>query len=434
MQKSLKSAILHEVARTISSVGEHLLDVQRVVSSILTSSKGHSETSAFFIMKERTTDCPIAYKCGGCIYSDVPYETELREKTDYVFSLFGDLCPVYRIKGMDDPYRYRDKVQAVFGTDRTRRTISGLYIRGTHHLIEVRDCLLEFKEASSILLAVRRLMKSYGLHSYDEDEMRGDIRHVLLRKGHNSGEILCTLIFGNDNFKRKKEFANALHAMCPEITTILFQVNGEKTSMVLSSGRIHTLYGKGYIEDTLSGLRFRISASSFYQINSRQTEVLYDMALLMADLKGNERVLDAYSGTGTITLLAARKARSAVGVELNEEAVRNATENMMLNNIGNARFIQADASAYCKQMAKEKEKFDVAFLDPPRSGSDERFLSSLIRLSPEKIVYISCNPETQRRDVDYLEKFGPYRTTAIQPVDMFPRTEHVETVVLLSKG
>ena len=384
-------------------------------------------------MKERRSDCPIAYKCGGCSFSDVPYEEELAEKTDYVFNLYKDLCPVYQIKGMKAPYRYRDKVQAVFGTDRKMRIISGLYIRGTHHLIEVRDCKLEFWEASEILHSVRKLMKSFAMHSYDEDAHRGDIRHVLLRKAHNTEEILCVLVFGNDHFKRKKEFANALKQMCPNITTILYQVNNEDTSMVLSENRIYPLVGKGYIEDTLLGLKFRISAASFYQVNSKQTEVLYDMALYMADLTGRERVMDAYSGTGTIGLLASRHAKEVVGVELNKAAVKNAIENMEANDIHNATFIQGDASDFCKEMAKEKEHFDCVFLDPPRAGSDEKFLSSLIRLEPDRIVYISCNPETQRRDIDYLEKFGPYQVTAVQPVDMFPRTEHVETVALIER-
>lgn len=384
-------------------------------------------------MKKDPSLCPIYYKCGGCSFSETPYTEELEEKTEYVFSLFGDLCPVYRIKGMKSPYRYRNKVQAVFGTDRKGRIISGLYRKGTHDLIEVRDCRLEFPESADILLAVRRLMKSFDMTSYNEDTFRGDIRHVLLRRGHNSGEILCTLVFGNDKFKRKKEFAKALMAACPALTGVTFHINGEKTSMVLGEGKIFPIAGKNHIEDTLCGVRFKISAGSFYQINSEQTEVLYNMAMLMADLTGKERVLDAYSGTGTIGLIASRKAREVVGVELNKEAVRNAVENAKLNGIENASFIAEDASTFCKEMARNKERFDVVFLDPPRSGSDEKFLSSLIRLCPERIVYISCNPETQLRDIRYLEKFGPYQVRAVQPVDMFPRTGHVETVALIER-
>ncbi len=241
------------------------------------------------------------------------------------------------------------------------------------------------------------------------------------------------LVFGNPYFKSKKEFIKALIQQHPEITTILFQLNDEKTSMVLSDNKIETLYGPGFIEDTLSGLTFRISPASFYQVNSTQTEVLYDTAMRMARLSGKERVLDAYCGTGTIALVASRYAKEVVGVELNGNAVRDAKENAKKNDIHNAFFVEADASDYCKDLAKVKEKFDVVFMDPPRSGSDERFLSSLIKLGPKAIIYISCNPETQQRDLRYLEKFGPYRVYASQPVDMFSRTAHVENIALVTR-
>ena len=377
--------------------------------------------------------CPIAYKCGGCDYSDISYEDELEEKMNYSAYFLSSFGPIAPIMGMKEPYHYRNKVQAVFGYNHKGEIISGLYRKGTHQIVAVRDCELEFKEAANILRSIRKLMKSFHLTPYNEDTFQGDIRHVLLRKGHKSGEILILLIFGNPYFKSKKEFINALKEMHSEISTICFQVNNEKTSMVISENRITTLYGKGYIEDTLCGLSFRISPSSFYQINSLQTEVLYNTAIAMASLSGKERVMDAYCGTGTIALVASKKAKSVVGVELNESAVRDAIDNAKRNNIDNATFVTADASLYCKELAKAHEEFDVVFLDPPRSGSDERFLSSLIKLGPKRIVYISCNIETQSRDLRYLESFGPYRTYASQVVDMFPRTEHVENIALLLK-
>jgi len=377
--------------------------------------------------------CPICYKCGGCDYSSISYEEELEEKMRYVRRQVASFGPVAPILGMKEPLHYRNKVQAVFGYDRKGQIISGLYRKGTHMIIPVRDCELEFKGASSILQSIRHLMKSFKLKPYNEDSTEGDIRHVLLRKGHNSGQILVVLVFGNPYFRSKKEFVKALVQMHPEITTILFQLNDEKTSMVLSENKIETLYGPGFIEDTLSGLTFRISPASFYQINSTQTEVLYNTAMKMARLTGKERVLDAYCGTGTIGLVASKYAKEVVGVELNGNAVRDAKENAKNNNIRNAFFVEADASEYCKDLARVKEVFDVVFLDPPRSGSDERFLSSLIKLCPRTIVYISCNPETQQRDLRYLEKFGPYRVYASQPVDMFSRTEHVENIALITR-
>ncbi len=377
--------------------------------------------------------CPISYKCGGCDYSSIPYEEELDIKMEYVESQVGAFAPVAPIIGMKKPIRYRNKVQSVFGFDKKGQIVSGLYRRGTHLLIPVRDCELEFEGAASILHTIRKLMKSFRLKPYNEDTGEGDLRHVLLRRGHNSGQILAVLVFGNPYFKSKKEFVKALIQMHPEITTILFQLNDEKTSMVLSENKIEALYGPGFIEDTLCGLSFRISPASFYQVNSTQTEVLYDTAMRMARLSGKERVLDAYCGTGTIALVASRYAKEVVGVELNGNAVRDAKENAKKNDIHNAFFVEADASEYCKDLAKVKERFDVVFMDPPRSGSDERFLSSLIKLGPKTIVYISCNPETQQRDLRYLERFGPYRVYASQPVDMFSRTEHVENIALITR-
>lgn len=377
--------------------------------------------------------CPISYKCGGCDYASVPYCEELEEKFRYVDSLFSRYCTVYDVMGMRRPEHYRNKVQAVVGEDRGGRIVSGLYRKGTHDIVAVRSCRLEFPESAGIMSSVRSLMRSYHLRPYDEDRFSGDIRHVLMRKSLSTGDVMVVLVFGTPSFRFAKDFANSLMNMNPEIKTVAKQVNGEKTSMVLSDAPVEILRGPGYITDRIFDLEFRISPSSFFQVNVRQTEALYSMAVRMAALSGRESVLDAYCGTGTIALVSSRKASSVVGVELNPAALDNARENAGLNGIGNVTFVNADASVFCKQMAKEKKHFDVAFLDPPRSGSDERFLAALIRLGPERIVYISCNPETQERDCRYLEKFGPYRLVAVQPVDMFPRTMHVETVALLRR-
>ena len=375
--------------------------------------------------------CPLFGRCGGCDYS-IEYAMELEEKTEYVHSLFSRYCPTYEtIGGAKDGYR--NKVVASFAYDRKGHVISGLYIKGTHRIIEKRDCPLEFEGSAEILRSIRRLMKSYAVKPYDEDTYRGDLRHVLLRKGHKSGEVLVLLVFGNDRYGRKKEFAHSIMDICPSVVSVFYQVNNEKTSMILSSSPIKFLAGQRFIKSRLFNLTFRVGPSSFFQVNDGQTEVLYDMALYMAGLSGKEKVLDAYSGTGTIAMIAAKKACSVTAVENNKEAVAFAVKSAEENNIGNVTFITEDASSFIKAEAKRKEHYDVVFLDPPRAGSDERFLSSLIKLSPGKIIYISCNPETQVRDIRYLEKFGPYRVRAVQPVDMFPRTQHVETIVLLQR-
>ena len=377
--------------------------------------------------------CPISYKCGGCDYASIPYCEELDDKFRYVYSLFSRYCTVYDVMGMENPGYYRNKVQSVLGEDRSGKIVSGLYRKGTHDIVSVRSCRLEFPESAKIMSSVRSLMRSYRLRPYDEDRFSGDIRHVLMRKSLSTGDVMVVLVFGTSSFRLAKDFANSLMNMHPEIRTVARQVNGGKTSMVLSDAPVEILRGPGFITDRIFDLEFKISPSSFFQVNVRQTEALYSMAIRMAELSGRERVLDAYCGTGTIALVAGRKASSVVGVELNTKALEDARENAVMNGLGNVTFVNADASVFCKQMAKDKERFDVAFLDPPRSGSDERFLSSLIKLGPKRIVYISCNPETQERDCRYLEGFGPYRLVAIQPVDMFPRTMHIETVALLTQ-
>lgn len=376
--------------------------------------------------------CPIANICGGCIYSAIPYELELEKKEDEVIRKIGRYGYVFPIIGTKKEH-YRDKVQAVFGKNRKGEIISGLYCRSSHHIVSVKNCQLEFEEASAILRTIRKMSKSLSISPYDEDLKKGMLRHVLLRKGHNSNEIMVILIFGTPAVNKAKELANAIKEAHKEVNTILFQVNGEETSMVLSDGQMKVLYGKGYIKDTISSLSFTILPSSFYQINSTGTETLYKVALKMAGLSGRERVIDAYSGTGTIALLAAREAREVLSIEINPDAIKSGKKSAEENGIENVIFIEGDASEKLKEMSKNKEKADVVFLDPPRRGSDERFLSSVMKLSPESIVYISCGLDSLERDLRYMTKERKYFVQAIQPVDMFPRTEHVETVVLLSK-
>ena len=283
--------------------------------------------------------------------------------------------------------------------------------------------------------SLKYLVKSFSIQPYDEDEHTGAIRHVLIRRAISTDQTLVVLVSGNPRFKPKDAFVREIVKRCPSVKTVLLHINDQKTSMVLSDGPVKVLYGEGWIEDELCNLRFRISARSFYQVNTIQAERLYTIAMRMARFKGNEDVIDAYCGTGTIGLIASSwGAGSVTGIELNPDAVEDARANADLNGISNATFICADASVELKRMAKEKAKADVVFLDPPRSGSDERFLASLIRLSPSTVIYISCNPETLARDLRYLTRMGPYRMVGAQPVDMFPQTAHCEVVCLLERA
>lgn len=375
--------------------------------------------------------CPLYKKCGGCQLQNMTYPEQLRWKQVLVERLLRKFCRVEPIIGMENPYHYRNKVQAAFGLTRDKKIISGVYQSSTHRIVPVDDCLIEDKKADEIIVTVRKLIKSFKLQPYNEQRGTGLLRHVLVKRGFSSGQIMVVLVTSTPIFPAKKRFTEALRKEHPDITTILMNVNPYRTNLMLGNTE-KVLFGPGYIEDTLCGCIFRISAKSFYQINPVQTERLYSKAIEMAQLTGTETVIDAYCGIGTISLIAAKHAGNVIGVEVNGNAVHDAIANAKRNQIKNAYFYHADAGEFIESMAQEGESADVAFLDPPRAGCDEKFLSSLVTLSPKNIVYISCNPETQERDVHYLRKAG-YRVKKIQPVDMFPHTNHVECVVLMTK-
>lgn len=374
--------------------------------------------------------CPIAKKCGGCQYQGVPYEKQLKEKQKQVEKLLKPFGKVNPIIGMKDPYHYRNKVHAVFGYERSKGIISGTYQANTHKIVPVNECLIEDEKCTAIICSIRDLLKSFKIKTYDEDTGYGLFRHVLVRRGFSSGEIMVVLVLTSPILPSKNNFVAALRKLHPEITTVVLNINDKRTSMVLGD-KEKVLYGKGYIEDTLCGCKFRISAKSFYQVNPVQTEVLYGKAIEYAKLTGKERVLDAYCGIGTIGLIAAGRAKEVIGVEVNGDAVRDARVNAKINAISNAQFYHADAGEFMVSLAEQQVSMDVVFMDPPRAGSDEAFLSSAVKLAPKRIVYVSCNPETLARDLGYLTKHG-YQVREMQPVDMFGFTEHVESIVLLS--
>lgn len=377
--------------------------------------------------------CPHAHLCGGCQLQNMSYPRQLAYKQERVEKLLKSFHAVSPIIGMEEPFHYRNKVQAAFGWDRThKKVISGIYQTGSHRIVPVDSCMIEDRKADEIIVTIRKMLPQFRLSPFDERIQEGFLRHVLVKRGFASGQIMVVLVIGTTFFPAKKHFVAALREKHPEITTIVTSLNRGHTSMVLGD-KEEVLFGPGYIEDTLCGCVFRISARSFYQINPVQTEKLYQKAIDLAQLTGSERVIDAYCGIGTIGMIAAKHADQVLGIELNRDAVKDAIANAKRNEMKNIRFTCADAGEYMLGMAARKEQADVVFMDPPRAGSDEAFLSSVCVLEPQKIVYISCNPQTQQRDLFYLTKHG-YKVSAIQPVDMFPHTEHVETVVLLSKS
>lgn len=377
------------------------------------------------------TKCPIYRECGGCQYLHLTYDQQLKEKQKRMEELLGGVCPVRPIIGMEEPYHYRNKVHAVFGLDRKNNPISGIYKEGTHRILPVDSCLIEDQKADEIIVTIRSMLRSFKIRVFDEDTGYGLLRHVLIRRGFTTGEILVVLVTASPVFPSKNNFVKALREKHPEITTIVQNINGRNTSMVLGD-KEHVLYGKGYIEDVLCGLRFRISSRSFYQINSAQTEKLYAKAMELAELTGNETVLDAYCGIGTIGLIASKHAGKVIGVELNQDAVRDAVQNAKKNGITNAQFFCNDAGRFMSHMAARGESADVVFMDPPRSGSTEEFIDAVALMQPKRVVYISCGPDTLARDLKVFAKHG-YRAKEAWPVDLFGWTGHVETVALLTK-
>lgn len=374
--------------------------------------------------------CPVAAKCGGCQWINKSYEEQLQAKSMSFRKMMEPYCRPEAIIGMENPVHYRSKVHAAFGEDRKHNAVSGIYEEKSHRIVPVDSCLIENQKADEIIVSIRGLLKSFKIRPYNEDTGMGLLRHVLIRVGHATGEIMVVLVLSSPVMPSKNNFVKALLQLHPEITTILINVNDRDTSMVLGE-REQVIYGRGYIEDRLCGMTFRISPKSFYQVNPVQAEKLYTKAVEYAGLTGRETVLDAYCGTGTIGMIASRKAAKVLGVELNQDAVRDAVSNGKRNKIGNIRFYQNDAGKFLLEMAQEQEGLDVLLMDPPRSGSSEAFLHAAGKIAPGRIVYISCNPVTLVRDMKILMKKG-YQAEKCVAVDMFPFTDALEAVVLLS--
>lgn len=399
--------------------------------------------------KERTKpDCDYFFKCGGCQLRHLSYESQLKYKQERVENLFAGLHTVNPIIGMDNHCNYRNKIHATFGSDKRGRKILGIYEENTHHVIPIKDCMIQDKYANEILKTIGQITQKLNIPVYDENKKTGVLRHVLIRRGIKTNQTLVAIVVADMEFRNKEKFIDLLRKSHPDINTIVMNLNNKKTTKVLGDTQA-VLYGRGYIEDELCGYRFQISPKSFYQVNPVQTEKLYEKAIEMAKLSGEERVIDAYCGVGTISIILNSKAKDIIGVELNKDAIKDAVSNAKLNNIENIKFYTGDAGEFMLKLGKIKSKknsldkkdideniqknsdIDVVFIDPPRSGSDEKFLRSLCKLAPKKVVYISCNPETQKRDIEYMMKNG-YKIREIQPVDMFPNCKDVETVILLS--
>ncbi|MGN0435616.1 MAG: 23S rRNA (uracil(1939)-C(5))-methyltransferase RlmD [Wujia sp.] len=376
--------------------------------------------------------CPSFGKCGGCQYIDMDYREQLDKKYKHISKLLGEFGKVETILGMEHPYHYRNKNTATFKRLKSGEIIAGTYEEGSHRVVSSEGCMIEDERAGEIIETIKALIKSFKLTVHNEDTGYGLIRHVMTRTAHNTGEVMVVIVTSSIVFPSKKNFARELVKKHPYITTIIQNVNDRKTNMVLG-GRNEVIYGKGYIDDVLCGKEFRLSPGSFYQINSVQTEVLYNKAIEFAELTGWETVIDAYCGIGTIGIVAGDNAKEVISVELNKDAVRDAINNARRNKCRNVSVYANDAGKFMVGLANQGKHVDVVFMDPPRSGSNEDFMSSVIKLSPDRVVYISCGPESLARDLKYFVSHSDYRVSRMVACDLFPWTEHVEVVCLLSK-
>lgn len=376
--------------------------------------------------------CPYSKKCGGCQMIDIPYKEQLKIKHNRVEELIGKYGKVEPFIEMEQPEHYRCKVHAVFTHDRKGNALSGIYKEGTHEVVPIESCFLENQKADAIIATIRKLLKSFKIKTYDENNGFGLFRHVLIRIGHNTGEIMVVLVLTSPILPSKNNFIKALRNEHPEITTVVLNVNDKHTSMILGD-KEKAIYGPGFIYDTVCGMKFKISPKSFYQVNPVQTEKLYSKAVELAGLTGKETVLDCYCGVGTIGIIASPHAGEVIGVEINKDAVRDARLNSKINEIRNITIYENDASKFMVQMAESGDHADVVFMDPPRSGSTEVFLNSMFKLNPDRIVYISCSPDSLANDLKIITCNG-YKAERIIPVDMFPFTRSVETIVQLSKA
>ena len=374
--------------------------------------------------------CPIIKKCGGCFYPQDQYQEELKEKTLFIEKEIKKTKLKIDVKlTVASPLvnGYRNKAIVAFN----QKYEYGLYEEHSQDIIPYKHCLLHEDIMDEILQYIQSYLRKYRVSIYDRKRHKGLLRHVLIRRAIVSDQTMVVLVCNDNVFKGSKNFCNELIKSFPSIKTVVLNVNKRKTSIVLGNDE-KVLYGKGFIVDELCGLKFKISPKSFYQINHYQCEILYHKALNLLNLKGNEIVIDAYCGIGTIGMIASSKVKEVIGVEVNKDAVKDAINNAKMNKISNIKFVNDDATAFMIKLAKQKQKVDCIIMDPPRSGSTKEFMDAIKILSPQKVVYISCDPSTQVRDIKYLAKLG-YRSNIMYPVDMFPHTIHVETIVSIQR-
>lgn len=374
--------------------------------------------------------CPIYKECGGCQLQHLSYEGQLLAKEKQVrdvLTRIGKLenVKVHPVLGMSEPWRYRNKAQVPVG-EREGGLIAGFYQQRSHEIIDMEACMIQQEKNDEVVQAVKRICTKYGVTAYNEQRHKGSLRHIMARHGQVTKEVMVVLVTRTPDLPNKEKIVKEIVEAVEGVKSIIQNVNSKKTNVILGD-ETRVLWGEEVIYDLIGNVKFAISSRSFYQVNPEQTKVLYDQALSYAELTGEETVIDAYCGIGTISLFLAQKAKKVYGVEIVPEAIADANRNADLNGIGNVEFAVGEAEVVIPNWYKEGIVADVLVVDPPRKGCDDALLQTIIEMKPKKVVYVSCNPATLARDLRVLED-GGYRTVEVQPVDMFPHTTHCEAV------
>ena len=392
-------------------------------------------------MKKESTErvdppCNVYYKCGGCQLQHMSYELQLDMKQNQVKNVMRkiahlDHVPIHPTIGLEDPWRYRNKVQIPVG-EKNGELITGFYRMRSHDIIdEMERCIIQDETNDIIVDAVREIANDLGISAYDEDKDRGVLRHIMVRTGRTTKEIMVVLITRTDKLPHQEELIQRLTEAHPQIKSIVHNINRKRTNVIFGR-KTKVIWGEQYIYDTIGDIRFAISPRSFYQVNPEQTKVLYDKALEYAQIDENDVVIDAYCGIGTISLFLAQKAKKVYGIEIVPDAIEDAKMNAKINGITNAEFVVGEAEKVMPEWKNQGFTPDVIVVDPPRKGCEPEFLHAMIEMEPKRIVYVSCNPSTLARDLVILEE-GGYETKEVQPVDMFSQTNHIECVALMSR-
>ena len=438
MLKEFKNVSVNYEADAIVEIKEKKYKIHNCIEGedILVETDGKYPTLAKVIKESSNrikNGCPYQKMCGGCNFMHMSYEYEIEQKKKYLNDLFKNIKEIDEINVVStfEPLNYRNKSQMTYKLSKTKKVVCGFYEEYSHNLIPVSDCMLQSKASNKVIEEINKVFTKHKIRPYDEKTREGTLRHVLVRYGFETKEMMVVLVTNGEMFPGRNNVIKDILKLNLNITTIVQNYNNRDTSIVLGD-KNKVLYGPGFIYEKVGDYKFKISPNSFFQVNSIGMKKLYDLALSMAEINKNDIVLDAYCGVGTISIFASKFAKKVIGVEFNKNAINDANINAKINNIQNVYFIGDDATNFITHAAKDRTKFDILIMDPPREGTTKQFINAVTYLQPRKVIYISCDPVTLKRDLYTFYENG-YDVKSITGVDMFPRTKHVECVVRLDR-